>query len=49
MDEFRTPALIEPDPTENLNDLLAARVAATPDRTVVERRLVPDGPWIPLT
>ena len=49
MDEFRTPALIEPDPTENLNDLLAARVAATPDRTVVERRLVPDGPWLPLT
>jgi len=49
MDEFRTPALIEPDPTENLNDLLAARVAATPDRAVVERRLVPGGPWIPLT
>ena len=48
MDEFRTPLLVEVDPTNNLNHLLAARVTATPDRTVVEHKAV-DGPWIPLT
>ncbi|MGV8965142.1 MAG: AMP-dependent synthetase/ligase [Cellulomonas sp.] len=48
MDEFRTPLLVEVDPSSNLNHLLAARVTATPDRTVVEHKAV-DGPWIPLT
>ena len=48
MNEFRTPLLVEVDPTNNLNHLLAARVTATPDRTVVEHKAV-DGPWIPLT
>jgi long-chain acyl-CoA synthetase len=49
MDEFHTPSLVDPDPTENLNDLLEARVTATPDRTVVERRLVTGGPWVAVT
>jgi long-chain acyl-CoA synthetase len=49
MDEFHTPSIVEPDPTENLNDLLASRVATTPDRTMVERRLVTGGPWVPVT
>ena len=48
MNEFRTPLLVEVDPTNNLNHLLAARVTATPNRTVVEHKVV-DGPWIPLT
>ncbi|RYV50320.1 AMP-dependent synthetase/ligase [Pengzhenrongella frigida] len=48
MDEFRTPLLVDVDPGHNLNDLLAARVTATPDRTVVEHK-TGDGPWIPLS
>jgi len=49
MDEFRTPLLIEVEPSKNLNDLLAARVTATPDRTLVERKVTADGPWVPIT
>jgi long-chain acyl-CoA synthetase len=49
MDEIHTPLLIEPDPTENLNDLLAARVAATPDRPLIEHKVDGEGPWLPIT
>ena len=49
MDEFRTPLLIDVDRSSNLNDLLAARVNATPHRTLIEHKSTPDGPWIPLT
>jgi long-chain acyl-CoA synthetase len=49
MDEFHTPLRVEVDPSSNLNDLLAERVASTPDRVVVEHKTAQDGPWIPLT
>ncbi|MBB2921558.1 long-chain fatty acid--CoA ligase [Cellulomonas cellasea] len=49
MDEIHTPPLVEARPDENLNDLLAARVAATPDRPLIEIKSPGDGPWIPLT
>ncbi|HEY5516277.1 MAG TPA: AMP-dependent synthetase/ligase [Pengzhenrongella sp.] len=49
MDEFRTPLLIDVDRSRNLNDLLAARVSATPDRTLIEHKTTAGGPWIPLS
>ncbi|MGW6130000.1 AMP-dependent synthetase/ligase [Cellulomonas sp. NPDC055163] len=49
MDEIHTPPLVEARPDENLNDLLAARVASTPDRPLIEIKSPGDGPWIPLT
>ncbi|MFI2751894.1 AMP-dependent synthetase/ligase [Cellulomonas sp. P22] len=49
MDEYRSPALVEVDPDENLNDLLAARVAAMPDATFIERKRTEDGPWEAVT
>ena len=49
MDEFRSPLLIDVDRSSNLNDLLAARVNATPDRTLIEHKSAAAGPWIPLT
>ncbi len=49
MDEFHTPLRQEVDSSSNLNDLLAERVTATPDRVVVEHKTQTDGPWIPLT
>ncbi|GAA4624452.1 AMP-dependent synthetase/ligase [Cellulomonas oligotrophica] len=49
MEEFRTPQLVETDPADNLNDLLAARVRATPDKAVVERKASDDAPWEPLS
>ncbi|MBO3086962.1 AMP-dependent synthetase/ligase [Cellulomonas dongxiuzhuiae] len=47
MDESHSPLLIEVDPSDNLNDLLAARVRSTPDRVLVERYA--DGQWLPTT
>ena len=38
MDEFRTPALITVDPGENLNDLLASRIAVSGDEPLMERK-----------
>ncbi|MBX9243662.1 long-chain fatty acid--CoA ligase [Actinotalea ferrariae] len=49
MDEFRTPHLVEVSPSENLNTLLAARVADRPDATLIEHKTTPDGPWIPIS
>jgi len=49
MDEFRTPLLVDVARSSNLNDLLAARVTATPDQTVLELKTSADGPWIPLS
>ncbi len=51
MDEFHSPALVEVDPDENINDLLAARVAASPDGVMIERKLDADGPgpWTQVT
>ncbi|WP_129339242.1 AMP-dependent synthetase/ligase [Cellulomonas endophytica] len=40
MDETHSPLLVEPDPTSNLNDLLAARVARGADAPLLERRTV---------
>ncbi|MBF0687676.1 MAG: long-chain fatty acid--CoA ligase [Cellulomonas sp.] len=47
MDESHSPLLVEVDPSENLNDLLASRVRSTPDRVLVERHV--DGQWLPMT
>ncbi len=44
-----TPLVVELGRESNLNDLLADRVAATPDAVLVERKTSPDGPWQPLT
>jgi long-chain acyl-CoA synthetase len=49
MDEFRTPLLVEVDPSRNLNDLLAARVDATPDQPFIEHKATADGPWVAIT
>ena len=49
MTETATPIIVTIDRDTNLNDLLGERVAATPDRVIVERKRVPDGPWEPLT
>ncbi|WP_029287801.1 long-chain fatty acid--CoA ligase [Cellulomonas sp. HZM] len=49
MDEASTPLLVEIDPTNNLNDLLAERVAASLDATVIEHKAHADGPWIPIS
>ena len=49
MTEIATPIIVTIDRAKNLNDLLAERVAATPDKVIVERKTVPDGPWEPLT
>ncbi|WP_448060977.1 AMP-dependent synthetase/ligase [Cellulomonas hominis] len=48
MDEFRTPLRVEVDPSDNLNDLLAARVATSGDQPLIERR-TESGPWDPVT
>jgi len=47
MDESHSPLLVEVDPSDNLNDLLASRVRSTPDRVLVERHV--DGQWLPMT
>lgn len=47
MDESHSPLLVEVDPSDNLNDLLASRVRSTPDRVLVERHV--DGRWVPMT
>ncbi len=49
MDEFRTPNVVEVAPSENLNTLLAARVADRPDATLIEHKTTADGPWIPIS
>ncbi|WP_066589070.1 AMP-dependent synthetase/ligase [Cellulomonas timonensis] len=51
MDEFHSPALVEVEPDENINNLLAARVAASPDGVMIERKLDADGPgpWVQVT
>ena len=47
MDESHSPQLVEVDPSDNLNDLLASRVRATPDKAIIERYV--DGVWVPTT
>ncbi len=47
MDESHSPLLVEVPASENLNDLLAARVRSTPDKVLVERWS--EGTWEPLT
>lgn len=49
MDESRVALRVEVDPDRNLNDLLAERVASTPDKVVIEHKVQDGGPWIPLT
>ena len=49
MDESRVALRVEVDPDRNLNDLLAERVASTPDKVVIEHKVEAGGPWIPLT
>ena len=45
MDEISAPRIVEVDPSKNLNDLLASRVAADPAAPMVERRVGTDGAW----
>ena len=49
MDEFRTPQLVDVDPTLNLNNFLTARAASAPDKTLIELKTLATGPWIPLS
>ncbi len=48
MDEFRSPTVVEADPTANVTGLLTKRVADSGDRTMIERS-TPDGSWEPVT
>ncbi|MGO1279874.1 MAG: AMP-binding protein, partial [Cellulosimicrobium funkei] len=45
MDEISAPRIVEVDPSKNLNDLLASRVAADPAAPMVARRTGADGAW----
>jgi long-chain acyl-CoA synthetase len=49
LDESSTPLIDAIDRSKNLNDLLLERVAARPEKVLVERRTAPDGPWEPVT
>ncbi|HEY3437516.1 MAG TPA: AMP-binding protein, partial [Actinotalea sp.] len=49
MDEFTSKSLIEIEPTENLNVMLARRVADRPDEALIEHKTTTDGPWIPIS
>jgi long-chain acyl-CoA synthetase len=49
MDEISAPRIVEVDPSRNLNDLLASRVAADPSAPMVERRTGADGAWAALS
>ncbi|NLF05664.1 MAG: long-chain fatty acid--CoA ligase, partial [Actinomycetales bacterium] len=49
MDEISVPLAVEVDPSRNLNHLLADRVAAKGDETLMEHKLDPDGPWVAVT
>ncbi|WP_225754602.1 long-chain fatty acid--CoA ligase [Actinotalea sp. Marseille-Q4924] len=49
MDEFRTPLLVEVDPAENLNTLLAARVAGQGDGPMMERKGGLGAVWTPVS
>ncbi len=51
MDEFHSPALVEVNPEDNINNLLAARVASAGDGVMIERKDDADGPgpWLPVT
>ncbi len=49
MTESATPLVVQTDRASNLNDVLARRVAATPDRVLIERKADPEGPWLPIT
>lgn len=49
MDEFRTPLLVEVGPDENLNTLLAARVASQGDGTMMERKGGLGAVWTPVS
>ena len=49
MDEFLTPALITVDPQKNLNDLLAARIVASGDQPLMERKDALTEEWTPVS
>ncbi len=49
MDEFSVPLAVEVDPSRNLNDLLAERVASKGDLPLMEYKVVDDGPWVALS
>ncbi|MBD5788220.1 long-chain fatty acid--CoA ligase [Cellulosimicrobium terreum] len=49
MDEFSAPRIVEVDPSSNLNDLFAARVAVDPAATMVEVRNAAGDAWEPVT
>ena len=43
------PLAVELDRGANINQILADRVADTPERVIVERKTSPSGPWEPMT
>ncbi len=49
MDESSVALVVEVDRSKNLNDLFADRVAATPERVLMERRSPDGGPWTAMT
>lgn len=49
MDEHSTPLLVEVPPSENINDLLAWRVATHGDESMIEHKAGPGEPWQPIT
>lgn len=48
MQEYRTPLLVEVEPSQNLSSLLAYRVASRPDEVIAEYKS-PEGLWKSLT
>ncbi|MDT0164326.1 AMP-dependent synthetase/ligase [Actinotalea sp. AC32] len=49
MDEHSTPLLVEVPPSENINDLLAARVAEHGDAPFIEHKAGPGAAWVPIS
>ncbi|GGB93082.1 AMP-dependent synthetase/ligase [Cellulomonas carbonis] len=49
MDEHSTPLLVEVPPSENINDLLATRVAEHGDAPFIEHKAGPGAAWVPIS
>jgi long-chain acyl-CoA synthetase len=49
MTEFASPSLVEVPASSSISTLLTDRVARSGDDAVIERRLTPGGPWLPVT
>ena len=49
MSEHRTPILVDPPRSENINRLLAGRLERFPDMAIVEVKVADDAPWRTIT